>query len=52
MTISELHIQIDLQPENRIDILKDVARKYNKEYLFIDSLDGHCYLFDRNGNDS
>ena len=51
MTINELHIQLDLQPENRIDILEDVATNCNKGYLFVDSLDGHCYLFDRNGNE-
>jgi len=51
MTITELHIQLDLQPENRIDILKDVARKCNEGYIFVDSNDGHCYLFDRNGNE-
>ena len=51
MTITELHIQLDLQPENRIDILEDVAYKYNTRYLFVDSSDGHCYLFDENGNE-
>ena len=51
MTITELHIQIDLQPENRIDILKDAAFKCRNGYhLFIDSIDGHCYLFDEDGN--
>ena len=52
MTINELHIQLDLQPENRIDILKDVAAYCGKEYLFVDSSDGHCYLFDENGNEN
>ena len=52
MTINELRIQLDLQSENRIDILEDVARKYNEGYLFVDSLDGHCYLFDKNGNEA
>jgi len=51
MTINELRIQLDLQPENRIDILNDVARKCNKGYIFVDSSNGHCYLFDRNGNE-
>ena len=50
MTIAELHIQLDLQLENRIDILKDVAQECYEGYLFVDSLDGHCYLFDKNGN--
>ena len=51
MTITELHIQLDLQSENRIDILKNVAKKCNEGYLFVDSLNGHCYLFDKNGNE-
>ena len=51
MTISELHIQLDFQPENRIDILKDVAAYCDKGYFFVDSSDGHCYLFDKNGNE-
>ena len=50
MTITELHIQLDLQPENRIDILKDAASKCSKGYLFVDLSDGHCYLFDEDGN--
>ena len=51
MTIHELHIQLDLQPENKINVLKNAARKCNEGYLFVDSNDGHCYLFDRNGNE-
>ena len=51
MTINELYIQIDLQPENKINILEDVAAYCGKEYLFVDSSDGHCYLFDENGNE-
>ena len=51
MTISELHIQLDLQSENRIDILENIARKCNKGYLFVDSSDGYCYLFGKNGNE-
>ena len=51
MTISELHIQLDLQLENRIDILEDVATNFNKGYLFVDSSNGRCYLFDKNGNE-
>ena len=52
MTINELHIQLDLQSENRIDILKNVTIKCSNGYLFVDSLDGHCYLFDKNGNEN
>ena len=51
MTINELHIQLDLQPENKIGILEDAATKCNEGYLFVDSNDGHCYLFDENGNE-
>ena len=51
MTIDELHIKLDLQYENKINILKDVAIKCNEGYLFIDSSNGHCYLFDKNGNE-
>ena len=52
MTIHELYIQFDLQPENKINVLKNVARKCNNgRYLFVDSSNGHCYLFDKNGNE-
>ena len=51
MTIHELHIQLDLQPENRIDILKDVAEYCSKGYLFVDLSNSHCYLFDEDGNE-
>ena len=51
MTIAELRIQLDLQPENRISILKGAASKCSNGYLFVDSSDGHCYLFNRNGNE-
>ena len=52
MTINELHIQFDLQPENKIGILEDIATKCNEGYLFVDSSDGYCYLFDENGNEN
>ena len=51
MTINELHIKLDLQPENKINILKDIAQECDEGYLFVDSSDGHCYLFDENGNE-
>ena len=51
MTIDELRIQFDLQHENRINILEDATFKCGGGYLFVDSLDGHCYLFDENGNE-
>ena len=50
MTINELHIQFDLQPENRIDILEDASKRCDEGYLFVDSNNGHCYLFDEDGN--
>ena len=51
MTISELYIQLDLQLENKINVLENAALKCSIGYLFVDSLDGHCYLFDENGNE-
>ena len=51
MTITELCIQLDLQPENRIDIIEDASRRCDEGYLFVDSLDGHCYLFDEDGSE-
>ena len=51
MTINELCIQLDLQPENRIDILENAAFKCDNGYLFVDSSDGHCHLFDTDGNE-
>ena len=51
MTITELQIQLDLNLDNRIAILKnvDTCRYIDIGYLFVDSEDGQCYLFDRNG---
>ena len=51
MTINELHIQLDLRPENKINVLEDVARKCNEGYLFVDSSNGQCYLFNEDGNE-
>ena len=51
MTINELHIQLDLQSENQIGILKNIAANCCKGYLFVDSSDGYCYLFNKNGNE-
>lgn len=49
MTITELHIQLDLQPESKIDILENAAAYCSNGYLFVDSSDGRCYLFNKNG---
>ena len=51
MTINELHIRFDLQPENKINVLNIAASKCSNGYLFVDSSDGHYYLFDENGNE-
>ena len=51
MTINELRIQLDLYPENKINILKDIAQECDEGYLFVDSSNGHCYLFNENGNE-
>ena len=53
MTITELQIQLDLNPDNRVNVLKNVdtcRRLINVGWLFVDSEDGQCYLFDYNGN--
>ena len=50
MSINELYILLDLNQDNKTKILKDVASKMNLGYFFIDSYDGYCYLFDKNGN--
>ena len=52
MTINELQIQLDLNPDNRVDVLKNIDTCHLTAcgYLFVDSEDGQCYLFDKNGN--
>lgn len=52
MTFPELQIQLDLNPDNRIDVLKnvDTCRITRYGYLFVDQKDGQCYLFNKNGN--
>ena len=49
MTINELRIRFDLH-NDRQSILNDVAVKVSKGYLFVDSDDGQCYLFSKDGN--
>ena len=54
MTIAELQIQLDLNPDNRVDVLKntDICKRLldNIGYLFVDHENGQCYLFDMNRN--
>ena len=50
MTINELQIQLDLNQDHQVDVLNDFAYKQSKYFLFVDSEDGQCYLFDKNGN--
>ena len=49
MTIDELQILLDISSENEIEVLKQCASKTNYGYLFVDSCDGQCYLFDKRG---
>ena len=49
MTINELRIQLDLHDDKR-SILNHAAAKVTNKYLFVDSEDGQCYLFDKDGN--
>ena len=52
MTFPELQIQFDLNPGNRVDVLRnvDTCSKISIGYLFVDQEDGQCYLFDKNGH--
>ena len=52
MTYSELKIKLDLNHDSRVNILKNVntCQLMRYGYLFVDSEDGQCYLFDKNGN--
>ena len=53
MTISELQIQLDISTENATKVLKQYAHKISYGfygYLFVDSDDGQCYLFDEHGH--
>jgi hypothetical protein len=49
MSIAELQILLDLNCGNEIGVLKEYASQTRYGYLFVDSEDGHCYLFDKNG---
>ena len=49
MTVTELQILLDLNYGNELDVLEEHASLTDYGYLFVDSEDGHCYLFDENG---
>ena len=51
MTIAELQILLDLNYDNELDVLEEHAYAYLTRYgyLFVDSEDGQCYLFNENG---
>ena len=49
MSIAELQILLDLNYGNELDVLDKHASLTDYGYLFVDSEDGHCYLFDKNG---
>ena len=57
MTYPELQIQLDLNPDNRVSVLENVDTCQitrhgfiSYSYLFVDSKDGQCYLFDEDGH--
>ena len=49
MTIDEFQIQLDISSGNELEVLKRYASKASYGYLFVDSNDGQCYLFDKYG---
>ena len=51
MTIHELKILFDLNPESKSKILDECSRRFRRGYFFVDSDDGHCYLFNRRGKE-
>ena len=51
MSIHELKIYFDLNPESKSKILDKYAKKFDLGYFFVDSEDGQCYLFDRYGKE-
>ena len=52
MTISELRLALDLDFNDKAEVLKRHAKRMsNGSYLFVDSSNGECYLFDVNGNE-
>ena len=51
MSIYELKIYLNLDPKSKSKILDRYAKKFYLGYFFVDSEDGHCYLFDRYGKE-
>ena len=53
MSFTELQIQLDLNPDNRVNILEnvDTCRWTDDGYLFVDSKDSQCYFFNKNGQE-
>ena len=49
MTVTELQILLDLNYRNEHDVLEEHTSLTDYGYLFVDSEDGYCYLFDKNG---
>ena len=49
MTVTEFQILLDLHYGNEYDVLEEHASLTYYGYLFIDSENGQCYLFDKNG---
>ena len=46
MTIDELQIKLDISSGNELIVLKQYAHETSYGYIFVDLLDGHCYLYD------
>ena len=46
MTLDELQIQLDVSSGNEIEVLKQHTCNISNGYLFVDSSNGHCYLYD------
>ena len=51
MSINELKIYFDLNPESKSKILDKYANNFDFDYFFVDSENGQCYLFDEHGNE-
>ena len=52
MSIHELKIYLDLSPESKSKVLDKYASKIDLGYFFFDSKNGHCYLFDEDGEEN
>lgn len=51
MTISEFRIALDLGSDSKAEVLEQYATQMSDgNYLFVDSTDGSCHLFDGDGN--